>query len=152
MSNKNALERIEGIVATVVRATVVELLQPLREQLNQVQDRLTEVTDTFNNRRGRIERAQLDAGLSVGFRLDVSLISTKKPGLNLLSLELRTEKPNDLAALLLEELTDEADWPFLICEPRQALSEGKRALCPIIVNQVKGKECLILGKITYTIF
>ena len=60
MSN-NVLTKIEGIVAFVVRQTVVELLGPLREKLNQVEGRLTEVTDTFNNRRGRIEQAQLES-------------------------------------------------------------------------------------------
>ena len=153
MSN-NVLNKIKGIVTSVVRATVAELLIPLQEQLNTVEGRLTEVTDTFNNRRGRIEQAQLEAGTSIGIRLNVSLISTKNPPKSLLTLEFRSHMPNDLAVLILEELTNEAEWPFLVCEPKQALSEGKRALCPEIVNKIKGKSyfIFILSKILFKFY
>ena len=66
MNSQGVLSKIEGILASVVRANEAELLNSLQELLNQVEGRLTEITDTFNNRRGRIEQAQLDAGLSIG--------------------------------------------------------------------------------------
>ena len=145
MNSQGVFSKIEGILDSVVRANVAELLNTLQEQLNQVEGRLTEITDTFNNRRGRIEQAQLDAGLSIGIRLNVSLISTNNHPKSLLTLELRPNELNDLAVLILKELTNEADWLSLICESKQALSDGKRGLCPTIVNQIKGNSDLVFG-------
>ena len=61
MNSQGVFSKIEGILDSVVRANVAELLNTLQEQLNQVEGRLTEITDTFNNRRGRIEQAQLES-------------------------------------------------------------------------------------------